>query len=344
VRVPEEKQFGLSSKPVGRVNLERLLRPADRTSCLLRIWIALLALQWTAAAQDIPSFWRSTLARLASEPVEATIEDTREPLPYKKYRVGFRSLGGIRVRAFLAIPVRGGEKLHPLPALVTAPGYGGFQQGVMLDECQRGYAILQVFPRSQGPSAELWKIDGPEKLTWKLDNPEDAYYQGAYADVIRGIDYLLSRDDIDGERLAIAGTSQGGGIALAVASLDPRIKAVVAHLPFLCDVRRAARTEDSLIKRLLDAARMNDENHLRVLEHFDPLQLVPALKAPALISSGGKDIVCPAVTIRAVFDSMPGVKSLFHDPDLPHTSSGRFYSMTWAWIEAYIGRGGEGRR
>ena len=156
--------------------------------------------------------------------------------------------------------------------------------------------------------------------------------------MIRGIDYLLTRNDIDGERLAIAGTSQGGGIALAIASLDPRIKAVVAHVPFLCDVRQAAHTEGSLIKKLLDTAHMNDEQHLRSLEYFDPLKLVPALKAPALISSGGKDTVCPAATIRAVFDAVPGIKALFHDPDLPHTSSERFYKMTWDWLDAYIGQ------
>jgi len=72
------------------------------------------------------------------------------------------------------------------------------------------------------------------------------------------------------------------------------------------------------------------------LEHFDPLQLVPALKVPSLVSSGGKDVVCPADTIRAVFDRIPGVKSLFHDPELPHTSSSDFYTMTWNWLDAYI--------
>ena len=214
------------------------------------------------------------------EPLEATIEDTREPLPYKKFRVEYRSLDGVRVRAFLALPVRGGEAPRPLRAIVTVPGYGGLQQGVMLGECQRGYAILQVYPRSQGPSADLWKIDGPDKLTWRLSRPDGAYYQGAYSDVIRGVDYLVSRSDIDRDRIAIAGTSQGGGIALAVASLDPRLKAVVALLPFLCDMRRGARIEGSLVKKLLDQAGVNDEAHLRTLDYFDPLQLVSTLRAP----------------------------------------------------------------
>lgn len=115
---------------------------------------------------------------------------------------------------------------------------------------------------------------------------------------MRGVDYLLSRGDIDANRIAIAGTSQGGGIALAVA----------AHVPFLCDMRQAARTEGVLVKKLLNDAHLNDEAHLRTLDHFDPLRLAANLQAPALVSSGGRDTVCPPATIRSVFDRIPGVK------------------------------------
>jgi cephalosporin-C deacetylase len=146
----------------------------------------------------------------------------------------------------------------------------------------------------------------------------------------------VTRPDIDRDRVAIAGTSQGGGIALAVASLDTRLKAVVALLPFLCDMRRAARTDGALVKKLLDQAGFNDEAHLRTLDYFDPLQLVSTLRAPALLSSGGRDTVCPADTIRAVFDRIPGVKSLFHDPELPHTSSETFYGLMWQWLDRWL--------
>ena len=286
--------------------------------------------------QNIAGFWRNTLEHLAAEPLEAVEKDLGEPLPYRVFSVEYRSLGGVRVRARLALPIRGGEAARLLPGIVTVPGYGGNQQGIMLDECQRGYAVLQIYPRSQGLSAELWKIDSGEKLTWHLDKPEGAYYQLAYADVIRGVDFLASRAGVDRDRLAIVGTSQGGGIALAVAALDPRLKVVVAHVPFLCDMRLAAQTEGSLIKRLLDQAKMNDEAHLSALDYFDPLQLVPSLRAPVLVSSGGRDTVCPAASIRAVFDRIPSVKSLLHEPDLPHTTSAAFYRLTWHWLDQYL--------
>lgn len=311
------------------------VKPRVRFSLLAALGLAVVG---ALPAQEVHAFWQQTLAKLSHEPMEAVLEPVTEPLPYKKFRVTLRGLDGVPFRALLALPVQGESKAKPLPAIVTIPGYGGTQQGVMLSECMRGYAILEVYPRSQGESEALWKIDGPDKLTWHIAQPEGAYYQGAYADVVRGIDYIVSRADIDPARIGLVGTSQGGGIALAVAALDPRVKVVVAHVPFLCDMRTAARTPNSLVKNALDRTNLNNEAALHTLDYFDPLQLAPDLHAPALISAGGKDEVCPEVTIRAVYDRIPGIKSLVVYPDLPHTSCAGFYEMTWPWLDLYLRR------
>ena len=295
-----------------------------------------LARAASPSAPELHAFWQQTLSRLAGEPLEALVEPVTEPLPYRKFRVTLRSLGGVHFRALLALPVQGESPARPLPAIVTAPGYGGTQQGIMLSECMRGYAILQVYPRDQGESAALWKIDGPDKLTWHLDQPEGAYYQGAYADVIRGIDFLVSRSDIDHDRIGLAGTSQGGGIVLAVAALDSRIKVVAAHVPFLCDMRAASQIPHALVNDLLTRSGHDREKALTTLDYFDPLQLAPDLHAPVLLSAGGKDPTCPAPTIRAVFDRLPGVKSLMVYPDLPHTSCAAFYNLSWHWLDLYL--------
>ncbi len=297
---------------------------------------ALLALSAGARAQDIGDFWARTRDQLARVPMEARVEVVNEPLPYKKFRVTLRSLGGVEFRSFLALPISGEAPAKPWPVIVTVPGYGGTQQGVMLSECLRGYAILQVFPRGQGESAGLWKIDGPDKLTWHLAQPEGAYYQGAYADVIRSIDYVVSRPDLDPQRIGLVGTSQGGGIALAVGALDSRVKTVVAHLPFLCAFRVAARTPGSLVKKLLDDAGRNQEAAWRTLDYFDPLQLAPRLKVPVLVSAGGRDETCPAATIHAMYAALPGIKSLADYPGLTHTSCFAFYNLTWPWLDLYL--------
>lgn len=290
-----------------------------------------------ASRKEIESFWRATLQRAAQEPLGAEVEPMKEALPYQKFRVTYRSLGNIRIRAYLGIPIRGEAPERKLPCIITAPGYAGSQQGVMLDDCQRGYAVLQVHPRSQGESADFWKIDGPDKLTWRVDQPEGYYYQGAYVDVIRGLDYLLSRTDIDASRVGAMGTSQGGGIALAVGALDPRVKAVAAHVPFLCDMRRAALVPGALVKTLLERHGALNPRTLRTLDYFDPVNLAEGLRAPVLLSAGGRDAICPPETIRSVFDRLPGIKSIIVYPALPHTSSGDFYKMGWEWMDRHLG-------
>ena len=47
-------------------------------------------------------------------------------------------------------------------------------------------------------------------------------------DFMSAVDYLICRDDVDPERIGIIGICGWGGIALNVASADPRIKATVA--------------------------------------------------------------------------------------------------------------------
>lgn len=303
---------------------------------IIFLFVIGLLLPSSLAAQDIKEFWQKTRERLAREPMEAKVEDLKEPLPYKKFKITLRSLDGVRFVALLALPIQGEAPAKPWPVIVTAPGYGGTQQGVMLGECQRGYAVLQVFPRGQGDSEELWKMEG-DKLTTHLDHHEGFYYQGAYADLMRAIDFATSRDDLDRDRIALIGTSQGGGIALAVAALDSRVKAVVAHVPFLCNFRLAATIQNSRVKNQLDQAKRNDETALRTLDYFDPFQLASDLRVPVLISAGGKDDVCPQATIQSVYDRLPGKeKTLKTYPNLVHTSCVDFYNLSWRWLDEHF--------
>lgn len=288
-------------------------------------------------AQALDVFWKNTRERLAKVPMDAKVEPVTEPIPYKKYRITLRSLDGIAFRAFLSLPIQGEAPSKPWPVIITAPGYGGWQQGVMLSECQRGYAVVQVFPRGQGESEPFSKGKG-DKLTAQLDKPDGAYYQGACADVMRAIDFIESRKDLDHEQIALVGTSQGGGIALLVAAIDPRVKAVVAHVPFLCNFPLAAKT-NSLVKTLLDRAHRNDEVALHTLKYFDPFELAPQLRVPILMSAGGKDELCPLATVQSVYERIPGSnKTLKIYPDLSHTSCVDFYNLTWSWLDTLFAK------
>jgi cephalosporin-C deacetylase len=174
-----------------------------------------------------------------------------------------------------------------------------------------------------------------DKLTGQLDRPEGAYYQGALADMMRAMDFAASRGDLDPDRIALVGGSQSGGMSLVVGALDPRVKAVVAHVPFLCDMPLAARASQSLVRTLLDRAGKNNDAALATLSYFDPISFGDKIHVPVLMSAGGKDKTCPAETIQAVFDRIPaGDKTMKFYPDLPHTTCLDFYNLIWPWLDA----------
>ena len=64
-------------------------------------------------------------------------------------------------------------------------------------------------------------------------------------DCIRALDILCARPDVDAGRIGMTGISQGGGLALIVAALDARVRAVVSEAPFLCDIVRSAQLAET---------------------------------------------------------------------------------------------------
>lgn len=293
-----------------------------------------VAISQQTDSKAVDAFWTKTKEQLSKIPIEAVVKPINEALPYKTFFVTVKSLNNVTVAGYLSIPVQGEAKARHWPVLVTTSGYSGNGQGVQLSECQRGYAVLQIYPRGQGVSANYFTINS-DKLSTKLNSPEGYYYQGAYADIIRMIDYIFTRPDIDTNKVALVGTSQAGGISLAVTALDNRVKAIVAHVPFLCNFRLAA-TMPSLTKTLLDRAGANNERSYKTLDYFDPYILSDRIKVPVFMTAGGKDVLCPEQTIKSVYNKIQSVKEYKFYPDLPHTSCLDSYALTWTFLDKYF--------
>ena len=275
--------------------------------------------------ESIDAFWAAILMQTDQVPLQASVEPVEAAsVPYECYRVTYRSLDDVQIVANLSkrgLLTTGSRR----PAIITFPGYGGIEFCKTLGECQRGYVILQVYPRYQGESGPA--PDDDEHMLRGIDDRHTYNYRGVYMDAVRAVDYLLSREDVDPARIGVMGTSQGGAIALATAALDSRIAAGVAHLPFLCDMRHNPFFKDQEIQA---------PANLETFDLFDPVHLAARIEVPFLLSSGGKDEASPASTIAAVYAQLRGLKGLFHDPHLPHTCSTDFYWMSWEWIERHL--------
>ncbi|WP_255412016.1 acetylxylan esterase [Cryobacterium sp. Y82] len=71
----------------------------------------------------------------------------------------------------------------------------------------------------------------PGFLTRGIDSRETYYYRRLFTDAVRAVAAARTLAVVDQARVGIMGTSQGGGIALAVAGLVPDLAAVVARVP-----------------------------------------------------------------------------------------------------------------
>ncbi len=151
----------------------------------------------------------------------------------------FESLPGVYVTALVYLPEDYSAK-HPavlLPAGHATNGKNNYQElGQRL--AMRGYVVLAWDPVGQGERSQFWDAKAG-KSRYNLICAEHAvlgnlaYLAGTNLarweiwDGIRAVDYLLTRSDVDGERINIVGTSGGGFQAAQIAALDKRIKVVV---------------------------------------------------------------------------------------------------------------------
>jgi len=154
-------------------------------------------------------------------------------------RLLYQSLPGLYVSALVYVP-EDGSRVHPA-VLVTA---GHSQNGKIhyQELCQRlvkrGYLVISWDPVGQGERSQFWDAKAG-KSRYNLICAEHAvmgnlaYLAGTSLarwevwDGMRAVDYLLSRADVDGQRISVTGTSGGGFQAALLGALDERIKVII---------------------------------------------------------------------------------------------------------------------
>jgi pimeloyl-ACP methyl ester carboxylesterase len=156
----------------------------------------------------------------------------------------FESLPGVYVTALVYVPGDYSTK-HPavlLPAGHAANGKNNYQE-VSQKLAKRGYVVLAWDPVGQGERSQFWDAKAG-KSRYNLICAEHAvmgnlaYLAGTNLarweiwDGIRAVDYLLTRAEVDVERINIMGTSGGGFQAAQIAALDRRIKVLVPSCYF----------------------------------------------------------------------------------------------------------------
>jgi cephalosporin-C deacetylase len=240
------------------------------------------------------------------------------------YDVTFAGFGGDPVRAWLHLPAAPVRAAGPLAGVVQYMGYNG-GRGLPHEHtlwAQAGYAHLVMDTRGQGSGWTTGDTPDPTPsgpaqpgfLTRGIESPADHYYRRVFVDAVRALRVLRQQPLVDPRRVAAAGISQGGGLALAVAALVPDLPAVMPDVPFLCHIRRGVEIADgdpyAEVARYLGAHRDRATSVFATLAHFDGAVLGRRATAPALFSVAMMDQTCPPSTVFAAYHQYGGPKEM----------------------------------
>jgi len=279
---------------------------------------------------DFDDFWKETRAISDSEP----LNNKMQKLDYivkdvNAYKVFYDGFGKARICGYYLTPGKGDG---PFPVIMFLHGYGKNKGQIneYLKWVFLGFAVMAIDVRGQsGESVDNKGYPPPSVIgymTKGVFSKNDYYYRGVYMDCLRAIDFLSTQESIDIGRLCVAGESQGGGLSLATASLDSRVRLVIAMIPYLCHFERAieiAETFENItyneFKGLVNMCPEREREMYDTLSYFDNLNLCKDIEAKTFISVGLRDTCCPPSTVFAVYNHIQSEKGIdvypFYDHD-----------------------------
>ena len=296
---------------------------------------------------DFDEFWRETIAQAREFELDVALGDRVDELrAIEAFDVSYRGWGGDPIAGWFIRP-RSAEA--PLPAIVWFAGYGG-GRGLAHEHlawAAAGYAVFVMDTRGQG---SMWGTGGvtadpvgsgpafPGFTTRGIDAPDTYYYRRVFTDAVRAVDAVRHLDGVDPQRVAVAGGSQAGGIALAVGGILDDLVGVMSEQPFLCHFRRAVSMspEDPYgeIARYLGIHRGSEDRVFRTLSYFDGVNFAKRASAPGHFSVGLMDQVCPPSTVFAAINHYAADRTVEVYPYNGH-EGGHFshWPKQVAWLE-----------
>ena len=284
-----------------------------------------------ARPADFDAFWERSLTemRLVQANVELTPSEFK--VPYADcFDMFFTGVRGARIHAKLLKPKRIDRRG---PAICRFHGYSGSAGDWTghLGYAAAGFVVAALDCRGQGGLSEdaggvrgttlnghiirgLW--EGADKLL----------FRDIFLDTAQLAGLVMAMPEVDPGRVAAEGGSQGGGLTLACASLEPRICRAAPVYPFLCDYRRVWEMDlaKDAYNELRAFFRNHDPRHTQIEEWFrrlgyiDCQNLAPRIRGEVLMATGLMDTICPPSTQFAAFNKITSKKEVAIFPDFGH--------------------------
>ncbi len=276
-------------------------------------------------------YWAAALAEMhAADP---QLELIRRPFRAEFaecYDMYFTGVRGARIHAKYLRPA---GVSTPHPAVLMFHGYSG-DSGDWADKLgyvAQGYSVAALDCRGQGGMSE--DTGGVKGNTLSghiirgLDgSPDDLLFRHIYLDCAQMARLVMDMPEVDADRVGATGGSQGGGLTLACAALEPRIRKAAPVYPFLCDFRRvweidlavAAYEELKQYFRRFDPRHEREDEVFTRLGYIDNQHLAHRIQADTRFFVGLMDTICPPSSQFAAYNKITAPKSMVIYPDFGH--------------------------
>jgi cephalosporin-C deacetylase len=283
---------------------------------------------------DFEQYWQQTLDSLAAYPAcpEIDVLPLRSTDFATLYGVRLTSLGPYRVFGYLSIPTGVG----PFPAIYYVPKYQSvleiIPQGTANLQRSR-YITFALAGRGQRNADTPYAAMFPGLLTDGIDQAASYMFRGIVADSVRGLQFLLTRRELDPTRVVVFGND----MALLTAALQPGATHVVtAPALFYNTAELAPRAQAYPLEEVNDYLRAfpdRVEAVRRTLAYYDLQAFAPRVTATNLLVAGAPGALLDASRLRPLVTALRGQVTVY-DSEQSSYKDGLY---TEQWMAAQCG-------
>ncbi len=296
---------------------------------------------------DFDDYWERALAEMRRVDPRIELRPSDFVVPCADcFDLFFTGVGEARIHAKLLRP-KGTSRPGAQPAVLMFHGYTG-SAGDWSDKLAyvaAGYTVAALDCRGQGglsedPGGVKGTTMSGQIIRGVDDAPEKLLFRQIFLDTAQLAGIVMGLPGVDPARVGAMGGSQGGGLTLACAALEPRIRLAAPMYPFLSDYMRVWEMEQakSAYEEISKYFRKMDPRHERRQEFFTRLgyidiqHLAPRIRAEVMLGIGLADTICPPSTQFAAYNKITSKKQYVAYPDFGHEGLPGHADLTYRFL------------